>query len=182
MLPLAIASLQNEEERAFMAKLYSDHKKLMYAKAFSIVRDHAQAEDVVGEACIALIDKISLIRAMSGYTLRAYVVSTIRNTAINFVVRRDRQSRYAFLDDGDALGGVRSSGPEVLDTLVRREQIDAMKRAILRLPEHERTAITMKYLDQMSDREIADTLGIGPDSVRSCLMRARRHVKEQMKG
>ena len=181
MLPLARMSIGREDERAFMNTLYQTHKAIMYRQALSILHEKDSVEDVVGDACVALIGKISLIRSMNCYTLRAYIVSTVRNTAINFIARRDRQGKYAFLDAGDAVEKVSSATPEVLDTLIRREEIDRLKDAISVLPEHERLALTMKYLDELPDRDIASVLGIQPASVRSCLMRARRHVYEQMK-
>ncbi len=164
-----------------MTQLYEDNQSIMYRQAIKILGRCDHVEDVVADACVALIGKVSLIRAMDRYTLRAYIVSTVRNTAINFIARRDRQGRHFFLDDGTALDRQDSGEEEALKHLIRREEIDRLKAAIRMLSENERLALTMKYLDEMNDREIAQTLSIKEDSVRSCLMRARRHVKQHMK-
>lgn len=180
LLPLPILALANQDDRAFMTKIYLDNHRLMYKKALSVLGDAQSAEDVVGDACIALIGKIPLIRQMDCYTLRAYIVSTVRNTAINLIARRSRQAGHAYLSD---------QAPELedgniqqpLDLMIRREDVEALKEAIRRLEPRDRQVLTMKYFDEMSDREIAGVLGIGADSVRSCLMRARRRVQDKLK-
>ena len=55
---------------------------------------------------------------------------------------------------------------------------DSVKQAILRLSERDRLALTMKYFDDLSDAEIARALGVGKNSVRPMLMRARRRMRE----
>ena len=180
MLPLFLLKIESLDDRAFMAQVYLDHHQLMHKKAAAMLGDPQSAEDVVADACIALIGKIPLIRQMDCYTLRAYIVSTVRNTAINLIARRSRQAGHAYLSE-QAPELEDESAEQPLDLLIRREDVEALKGAIRRLGQRDRLLLTMKYFDEMSDGEIAGVLGIGVDSVRPCLMRARRRVQDRLR-
>lgn len=180
MLPVAILAMRNTKDQQFMATLYLEHRKLMYSVAYNVLRKHDDVEDVINSACEALIKKISGIRNLNSCTLRSYVVSTVRNTAINFVVKRNRQSKYV-LGDGEELLSIVADGKDIERDLLRGEDIRAMERALMNLPELERDLLRMKYYDQLSDKEISETVGIKESSVRMYLTRARRHAYEQMK-
>jgi RNA polymerase sigma-70 factor (ECF subfamily) len=177
-LPLIILAIENDGDRTFMEKLYLDHYRLMRAAARKVLMTGEDADDVVNEALVRLIDKIPLLKALDCYTLRAYVVSAVRNTAINWIVRRDRQAKHAFLMDDEALSGLPSEDDAPDAPLMKREDAESVKQAILRLSERDRLALTMKYFDDLSDAEIARTLGVGKNSVRPMLMRARRRMRE----
>lgn len=55
-------------------------------------------------------------------------------------------------------------------------EMDVLREALSRLPENERLLLTMKYVDESSDKEIAAILHIGQDSVLMYLSRARKHL------
>ncbi len=70
-LPLIILAIENDGDRAFMEKLYLDHYRLMRAAARKVLMTGDDADDVVNEALIRLIGKISVLKALDCYTLRA---------------------------------------------------------------------------------------------------------------
>lgn len=69
-----------------------------------------------------------------------------------------------------------ASESEVDDTILQNAEMDVLREALSRLPENERLLLTMKYVDESSDKEIAAILHIGQDSVRMYLSRARKHL------
>ncbi len=175
---LILMTIDNDVDRAFMEKLYLDHFRLMRSAARKVLMTGEDADDVVNEALIRLIGKIPLIRTLDCYTLRAYIVSTVRNTAINWIVRRDRREKHSFYMDDEALGNLPSGDNAPDESLIKLEDAESVKRAILRLSERDRLALMMKYFDDMPDSDIARTLGVGKNSVRPMLMRARRRMRE----
>ena len=177
-LPLIILTIKNDGDRAFMEKLYLDHYRLMRAAARKVLMTGEAVDDVVNDALVRLIDKIPLLKGLDCYTLRAYIVSTVRNTAINWIVKRDRQAKHSFLMEDEALSCLPSEEDAPDAPIMKREDAESVKRAILRLSERDRLALTMKYFDDLTDAEIAYALGVGKNSVRPMLMRARRRMRE----
>jgi hypothetical protein len=58
-------------------------------------------------------------------------------------------------------------------------QRELVKRLLQKLPESERTVVTLYYLAEMTSEEVSAFLGVSPNTVRSRLRRARKRLKEQ---
>ena len=177
-IPVAILSIGNEDDRAFMVRLYVDYRWLMYKVALSVVREPQLAEDMVSQTLCEMIDNLEKIRAVDCCKLRGYIVSFVRNVSVDFVRKRDRQGKYFFLTGEEAEVAAEDS---VDENLIRMAEIDALKRGLARLSENDRLLLTMKYFDGLSDEEIAARLGVAKASVRTYLMRARHRLCQRLK-
>lgn len=177
-IPVAILSIGNEDDRAFMVRLYVDYRWLMYKVALSVVREPQLAEDMVSQTLCEMIDNLEKIRAVDCCKLRGYIVSFVRNVSVDFVRKRDRQGKYFFLTGEEAEVAAEDS---VDENLIRMAEIDALKRGFARLSENDRPLLTMKYFDGLSDEEIAARLGVAKASVRTYLMRARNRLCQRLK-
>ena len=177
-IPVAILSIGNEDDRAFMVRLYVDYRWLMYKVALSVVREPQLAEDMVSQTLCEMIDNLEKIRAVDCCKLRGYIVSFVRNVSVDFVRKRDRQGKYFFLTGEEAEVAAEDS---VDENLIRMAEIDALKRGLARLSENDRLLLTMKYFDGLSDEEIAARLGVAKASVRTYLMRARNRLCQRLK-
>lgn len=178
IIPVAILSIGNEDDRAFMVRLYVDYRWLMYKVALSVVREPQLAEDMVSQTLCEMIDNLEKIRAVDCCKLRGYIVSFVRNVSVDFVRKRDRQGKYFFLTGEEAEVAAEDS---VDENLIRTAEIDALKRGLARLSENDRLLLTMKYFDGLSDEEIAARLGVAKASVRTYLMRARNRLCQRLK-
>ena len=58
-------------------------------------------------------------------------------------------------------------------------QRELVKRLLQKLPESERTVVTLYYLAEMTSEEVAAFLGVSPNTIRSRLRRARERLQEQ---
>lgn len=177
-IPVAILSIGNEDDRAFMVRLYVDYRWLMYKVALSVVREPQLAEDMVSQTLCEMIDNLEKIRVVDCCKLRGYIVSFVRNVSVDFVRKRDRQGKYFFLTGEEAEVAAEDS---VDENLIRMAEIDALKRGLARLSENDRLLLTMKYFDGLSDEEIAARLGVAKASVRTYLMRARNRLCQRLK-
>ena len=173
MMPLALLTIEDDDDRAFMTQLYEKYSGLMYRVAYDCVRDYSDAQDIVNDVVVKLIDKIPLLREKESCVLRSYVVSAIRRTSLNALKKRGRK---ALLDD-DALADMPDDRATVeADAIARASQAD-IAAALDKLPERERHLLRWKYFEEYTDEEIAALLGIGKDSVRAYLTKARRHMR-----
>ena len=64
LFPAAILTISDESDRDFMKHLYINHAARMFRVARALTDSKQDAEDVVGEACVALIRKISLLKTL----------------------------------------------------------------------------------------------------------------------
>ena len=56
---------------------------------------------------------------------------------------------------------------------------DIVKKLLEKLPERERTVVTLYYLSEMTIREISESLGVSAKTISSRLSRARKRLKEK---
>lgn len=175
-IPLMIMLVGNDDDRALVTEIYLKYRKLMFAIAMRIVQDPHVAEDMVMAAIAEMIDNIEILREISCFRMRSYVATIIRNDSIDYVRKWNRHNQHSFLPTDETFFDNVASESEMDDTILQNAEMDVLLEALSRLPENERLLLTMKYVDESSDKEIAAILHIGQDSVRVYLSRARKHL------
>lgn len=178
MLTWAILAIENENDREFIERLYTQNYAVMLQKAKGILKNSQRAEDVVEAVMLKLIDRIDLLHNCNQTSLRSYLLTCVRNEAIG-QLRKDGK-----LYPGDAEEKLRilPDGSDAVDAkLLYREQVRSLVKALQSLPERECLALRMKYYENMSDAEIGTILGIKASAVRSLIGRARRKAFELLR-
>ncbi len=150
---------------ADIERLYRTQRLSMVRLALLLVDDRETAEDVAQDAFAALHRRWQSLRtedAAIGY-LRTCVVNGARS-----VLRRRRTVRRQPQPDAD-LFVAESADRRVLLAEEHREVIAAMRR----LPARQREVIVLRYWSELSEPQIAATLGISVGSVKSSASRGR---------
>jgi hypothetical protein len=79
-----------------MLKLYDDYYRLVRNVISKIVQKSEDLDDLVQDAFIRLIEKITLLRTLDHCRKTAYIAYTGKSVAINYVKHRDVVSKYTF--------------------------------------------------------------------------------------
>ena len=117
MLTAVIAAIENEDDRSLIESLYTDYYVLMLHKAQSMVRGRQAAEDVVESVMLRLIDRIELLRGCNRASVRSYLVTCVRNEAID---RMRREKKTQSLDDAEErLRKLPDESPQLDTSLIR---------------------------------------------------------------
>lgn len=138
----------------------SDGERLLRL-AVLLVDDRDLAEDVVQDAFLGLHRRWRFIRSEdpSAY-LRTAVVNRARS-----VLRRRRTAR-AYVPEAPA------DHPSAEQSAVEADEHRAVARAVAGLPRRQREVVVLRYWMDLSEAEIADTLGIARGSVKGYASRA----------
>lgn len=179
-MPAFLALIADEAPRGFMEELYFTYRSAMYEAAYAVMRHHQDTEDIIQDTILKLIEKFELLQRFECFTLRSYVVISVRRTAIDLLRRRGRRSELLF-DDEIFLDHMGGEGETPEDCLLRETETQHLHAALERLAQRQRDLLNMKYFLELSDAEIAETYGIAKGSVRSLLSRARKALAEKMK-
>lgn len=180
LFPLAIARIDDNDDRAFMENVFITYRRLMYRVALDYVNSITEADDVINTACMRLYNKISTIRCLTSNSLKPYVVSTTRNSALNYLKAEKRHSsRRDFFSD-ETIEKTSAYNEDVEDYVLHRIAIGDVREAIGRLPKREKEVMLMKFYYNMPNNEIAELLGITDNNVRGVLMRAREHITKDL--
>ncbi len=148
-------------------------KGRLYRLALGIVRDPAEAEDVVQEVFIKVWrgeEQLIAIRNPEAWTMRL-----TKNLAIDKL-----RSRHRRTDPLDAYGDFRGDDPTPYETTATGDTIDRVRRLIDRLAEKYRLVILLRDIEGLSYQEISEVLEIPLSQVKINLFRARQQVREAL--
>ena len=178
MLSWAMLAIENESDREFIERLYTQNYAAMLQKAKDILKNHQRAEDAVEAVMLRLIDRIDLLHRCNQVSLHSYLLTCVRNEAIG-QLRRDGK---LYLGDAEEKMRILPDEGAAVDTkLMYQAQVQALAKALQSLPERDALALRMKYYECMGDAEIAAILNIKASAVRSLLSRVRRKVFELLR-
>jgi RNA polymerase sigma-70 factor (ECF subfamily) len=148
------------------------HLDAAYNLARFLMRNAHDAEDVVQEAALRAF---RFFESFRGENSRAWFLTIVRNTAFT-ALKRDRMDEETVVFDEELHGGqIPPLDPGIaLDRVLDRQTVRA---AIEQLPAEFREAITLRELEGMSYKEIADIAGVPIGTIMSRLARARRQLQ-----
>lgn len=176
VFPALILAIEDESDRSFMEWLYVEHSYMMFRSAYSITGNAQAAEDVVSEACVALIRCLRTVRSLGRDKLRAYVLATVQNKARDYLRWRKKQVQCCcFTEKEDALPAVDG---DVDDALICEAEQATLRRALAKLSDRDRELLRMKYFEQYSNEEIAQQFGLKHTVICYYLRRARQKLKQ----
>lgn len=62
--PFVILAIENDDDREFMKRLYIQYHEKMFRMAYASTSSVHDAEEAVSDACVSLINKISVLRQL----------------------------------------------------------------------------------------------------------------------
>lgn len=137
----------------------------------SLLRDRSAAEDLTALAFERLYRSRLRFDRRRG-TPRAWLFSIARNAALDELRQRRRRSSYDL--EGDDLVDDRAPGDALEDVERRATVLDALAS----LPLRERELVLLKFHGQLSNSELARTLGISESNAGTRLHRALTRLRE----
>ena len=174
MIPIIILAIEDDNSRDFLLRLYEESKDRMKAEAMRYLNNEADAEDVVSEAVIKLVDKIDLLQQLAANQRIPYAVTTARHLALRVLGTRKQLPSSNYDDLERYFSPSESSDPE--KQLLAAQRNHRLKELLSAVPLEERLLLEKKYVLLWSDSEIAEQLGLKPDSVRMRYTRAKRKL------
>jgi len=177
LIPVVILSLESERDREFMSNLYMKYRALMYKVVWVSMGYSEDADDIISDSLVAMIKNIETLKKLSDNEKRSYIVKTVRSKGINSW-KKAKEYRQYFQSTGKEEMESLSDNSKGIGTISFFEELDAVNRAIDALPENEKRVIRMKFLEDKSDKEIAEQIGIAESSIRKYLQRAKKHIKD----
>ena len=161
----------NDEE--FMLNLYLEYKNLMYSTAHKYVSNFQEMDDIIQDCLVSLYEKIDTLRPMPEKVLAGYIVSTVRNTAINKLKADEYEKQHATDYTEENIASQKNAVP--LETLfIMSERHYSLLRVWPKLSEENRILLEGKYILGYTDQELAQKLKCKASSIRMKLTRARR--------
>ena len=168
-----IERVRSGDTEAFGTLVERYHGRCM-RYALHMIGDESVAQDLVQDAFLRAF------RALDSYDHEGrfdrWLLSIVANRARTEAVRRSRnRGRTVGLD---ALGSRSTEAGPLRDPLLRRRLHDALGKLQPAL----REAVLLYYVEDMTYAEMADLTGAGESALKMRVSRARRALREMLKG
>ncbi len=166
-----VEAAQAGDEGAFDA-LFRAHRDSIFSIAMHYLSDRDVAEDVTQDAFVRAWEQLPKLRqpAAFGGWMRALTVNMVRD---HFRSKRNEEP----LDDDNPL----PSGEDGPDRSVEQdEQQQAVREAILALPDHQRVIVSMHYIEGSTVQDIMDAMDLPKGTVVSRLSRGRENLRRRL--
>ena len=159
--------------------LVQKYQKSVHALAWRKVGDFHVAEEITQDTFLQVYKKLVTLKNPNQFAGWLYVIANRR--CLNWVQRR--KPTMQSLEDTPMEEIEESSYAHHISTereteaTERRDTI--VKKLLEKLPESERTVVTLYYLGEMSAKEIGRFLGVSVNTITSRLQRARRRLQTE---
>ena len=155
-----------EQDFEAIVEKYSD---FVYNLTYRILGNHADAEDAAQDAFLAAYRNFHRFRGDSSVSTWLYRIAT--NAAL-MKLRKDRQRRMIPHVDYEDVQLVRpSEGPEKL--ALNAELRERLEQGLDSLPANLKTAVVLRDVQDLSNEEAAEILGVSVSSLKARLHRGR---------
>jgi RNA polymerase sigma-70 factor (ECF subfamily) len=160
--------------------LYDCYAPPLLSVCFRYCGNRDDAEDILHDGFIKIIQKIQTFKIRSDGTLEAWMRRIMVNTALNFLRSRLKEKNFVDIDpilDRIEVHDAEESDPKDLYFQVDREKIMEL---ICELPSGYRTVFNLYVFEQYGHREIAELLGCSENTSKSQLSKARALLRKKM--
>ena len=154
-----------------VAELYVRHRLPLTRLAVVLLGDVASAEDAVQEVFVKLWSRADLLEKVASPS--AYLRTAVVNRARSVQRRRktEREYRPLFVPDIE---------PAETTAMLPQEYREVAV-AVRELPMRQREVLTLRYWADLSEADIAQTLGVTRGTVKSAASRGMRTLTERLK-
>ena len=173
-----IHSTLSGDDEAF-STLVKKYQKRVHALAWRKIGDFHHAEEVTQDTFLQAYKKLSTLKDPNQFAGWLYVIAN--RLCLNWMRKKKPMMQSL---EGTGVGEVEKSAytryvSEQRETAAAEHRSEIVKKLLARLPESERTVVTLYYLGEMTSKEIGKFLGISVKTVHSRLHRARKRLQEK---
>lgn len=162
--------IQADHEAAFK-ELYCRYWKHLYAFAYNRVRSREVAEEIVQDFLTNLWFNRHKLNIQTSF--EGYIYTSIKNLVLNYFAREARKSQM-LENVRMTVSGLDNSTEEVI---MLHELRSVINRQVSQLPVKCRSVFELSRLENKSNKEIAQTLGISEKTVEGHLSKAIKRLR-----
>jgi len=153
--------------------IYDKYWKRLYLSAFSIIREAGPCEDFVQDVLLQLWLKRAEVEI---HSLKSYLFSAVRYKVLSFIRSAGHRKVFIYPGELEQLAGIE----ELKDRLNERDITGMLDDGIAALPERCKEVFVLSRKEFLSNRQIADRMGISIKTVEAQMTIALRQLKKGM--
>ena len=165
--------LDTDEEKEFFQKIYIRYKNEMFYAAFAILQNSADAEDIVHDTFLTLIDKLNHMMEEPTERNWNYILTIVKHKSYNLY----KKKKWEIDQEWDSFRQDDVFGEGMDARITKLERKEQLLKLMKKMRKSYQDVLIMQYYHEMNVMEIAQILGKTPDNIRHISMRAKRKLQ-----
>ena len=158
--------------------LYLATNSAAYFVAMKITKDEEESLDIVSDSYIKAF--ASLDKLENDEKFPAWFNQIVANRCRDYLKKSKPMHLSDMTEDGEDFELEDIDGEIPDELLENKDVIECVRRVVESLPEEQRMCVILRYYDEMSLQEIADTLEVSLGTVKSRLSRASKKMRDEI--
>lgn len=174
------ASLTDEElarlaarQRDAFGEIYVRYAARIFRYAAGRTGSRTIADDVLNDTMVSALEGLHRYDPDKG-SFASWLFTIASRRVADYDRRRIQLWQFLGRRNSDVLD------PDMLDVLIRAEDQEHVRSAVQRLPKRQREIVLLRYVAELSFRDVARVLGISEGAARMRVNRALRRLAEEM--
>lgn len=168
-----ITSIVNGDRHAFK-RLYELLNEKVYNTALSYTQNEKDAEEITQDVFLKIHKNAASFKGQAQISTWVYRITV--NTSLNYIKKRKRSAFLRF--EGMLKEKPDFDHPGVL--LENKENARMLFKVINNLPEKQKTAFILSYIEHLPRKEVANIMDITLKAVESLLQRAKGNLRKSL--
>jgi len=180
---MALDASQNLEDAELLARFAQGDRAaaqvltarlapVVYAQAFRMLGDRAEAEDITQDSLLRLWHA-----APDWQAGQAKVTTWLYRVTSNLCIDKMRKSNR---QSSDAVPEMPDDGPDMERCLQDRARAQALRAALSDLPDRQKQAMVLRHLEGLSNPDVAQIMQISVEAVESLMSRGKRSLADAL--
>lgn len=149
----------------------------VYGFLLKRTQNENDAEDITIQTFSRAFDKIDTYNEK--YKFKTWLITIAKNIHVDFLrVKKKSISNERSDDHDERVKGIIDETPTIEDTIITEQNLAKLLRDIKKLKPHYQEVINLRYFQELSYQEIANTLDEPMSNVKVKLLRAKKLLAE----
>ena len=161
--------------------LVEKYEKSVHALAWRKIGDFHYAEEITQDTFLLAYQKLSTLKNPSKFSGWLYVIAN--RLCMKWLRKQKSEKQLQSLEDTPMAEVAKSAYThyvlEQRETEATEHRFEIVKKLLEKLPEGERTVMTLHYLGEMTIKEISTFLEVSVETIKVRLYRARKRLREE---
>ena len=168
-------NMEETEDKLFFEKFYEQYNLFLYYIARQKCNNEDDVNEVVQEALLRLLKNISVLKEINAAKTQKYIALTVR--AVFLDLEKKKHADMAIPLDEAIMEALHCDGMQIereMEGIDRKGQLQRLKDG---LSDRDWFVLEGKYIVGYSDAELAQQMGVAPNSIRMILSRAKKKAR-----
>lgn len=177
ILLMFLQMIETPDDQSKFEKIYTMYLKKMQYVAESILCDPNEAENIVHDTFVAIIDNLEKIDEKDCHKTWNYIVTILKNKCFNYI---KKSNKIIYYEDYNVYEDKTESSCE--EEILKKELVVYLAELIQSMRYPYKEVLYLRYYNDMNLKEISELLQINYDNTRQIYTRAKKQLRAKLEG